>query len=220
MMTTKILVLFKKKGGTGASSIAENFAVCASKAGKRVLCIDTDSQKSLERFGDRRACHQNDITVISKHGDIGSALKLFCQQNAFDLIIVDCAGADTKSARTALLVADVVLTPFRNSQHDIESLVNDTDEVVRGAQMINEKLVALAVMNMVSTNSKTEMLSARSALDQAETVFRLMPEFLSDRIAFRNACASGHGVVELKCNKAKVEMTALYNHIDGIMTSL
>ncbi len=217
LMTTRILVLFKKKGGTGASTIAENISVCAARAGKRVLCIDTDTQRSLERFGDRRSRLHNDITVIAKYGDIGSTLKSFREQNAFDLIIVDCAGADSKSARTALLHADVVLTPFRNSQHDIESLVNDTDEVVRGAQSINERLVALAIMNMVSTNSKSEMKNAKEALEQAETVFKLMPEFLSDRIAFRNACTAGEGVVELKCIKSKGEMMALYKRIDTVL---
>lgn len=217
-MTTRILVLFKKKGGTGASTIAENIAVCASKGGLRVLCIDTDTQRSLERFGDRRTRLHNDITVIAKYGDIGSTLKSFREQNTFDLIIVDCAGADTKSARTALLQADVVLTPFRNSQHDIESLVNDTDEVVRGAQSINERLVAVAVMNMVSTNSKTEMKNAKEALELAETVFKLIPEFLSDRIAFRNACSTGEGVIELKCSKSKAEMISLYSRIDSILS--
>ena len=117
-----ILLFGGQKGGTGKSTIATNLATVFSQSEYDVLLIDGNPEQgtSANWASRRENLELSQVTCIEKSGNIKKSVEALAEK--YDVIIIDTGGQDSQELRTAILIADIIITPVRPSQSDIETL--------------------------------------------------------------------------------------------------
>lgn len=121
-MTGKIWAVCSKKGGPGKSTTAANLAVELQNKGFSVSVIDTDKQRTLSKFFDRRN-ELEDIQPIvceEKQGKINLVADRAAQ--TVDYVIIDTPGRESPELVYTLAVANLIIIPSRTSYIDLEEL--------------------------------------------------------------------------------------------------
>ncbi|KVL51881.1 MULTISPECIES: division plane positioning ATPase MipZ [Burkholderia] len=203
-----IVLIGGEKGGVGKSTLASNLAVHLVREQVDVVLVDTDGQATGARFVERRdeGGIQPPIPCVQRTGDVAATLRDLAKR--YQVVIVDAGGRDSRELRTALAVANLLLTPIRASQADLETLPK-VNELVGLARGLNPELKASAVLSMAPSNpvireveDARELLAQFDQLELADTVIR-------DRKVYRDALLAGQGVVELNNSLARAEIQLL-----------
>jgi len=192
-----IILIASQKGGVGKSTLATNFVSVLSQQNKDVLLLDADRQNtSSEWETERRLLHSDAkrIACVQKYGAIDDTLDDLAKR--YEYVIVDAAGRDSEEMRTAMLVCDIVLMPFRPSQADLNTLPT-MNEFVRNSRRINPKMIANAVINIAPTNSRIKEIEQSLMLLNGFTDIDLLKTIIYDRKVYRDAYSEGLGVVEM-----------------------
>lgn len=203
-----ILLVGAEKGGVGKSTIATNLAVHLASEGIDVVLLDTDTQATCARFVERRyeTAATPELHCVQRTGDVAPALRDLSTR--YQVVIVDAGGRDSKELRTAAAVADLLLTPVRASQADLETLPK-VNELIGLARGFNPNLQAYAVLSMAPTNPMIrEVDDARKLLADLDQI-QLADTVIRDRKAYRDALLAGRGVVEMDNGQAKAEIQLL-----------
>ena len=100
-----VIVIGHQKGGTGKSSISFNISVELAKQFPTTI-VDLDSLNHSSKFNSRR-----DEPMKSVEIKTSDDLKKFLQGDD-GLTVIDLGGYDSDLSRTALLLADMVITPM------------------------------------------------------------------------------------------------------------
>lgn len=207
-----IILCGGEKGGTGKSTLATNLAVWLAHQGKDVLLVDTDRQLTASRWVDRRHARSDDLPTVhgaEKHGNVFHALRDWSQR--YSEIIVDAGGRDSEELRTALVAAQIVYLPLRTSQPDLETSLH-MHELVTLARGMNPTLTARWLLTMAPTGENGDTAEAARVLSELPSI-PISDVVIRDRQIYRDAMASGHGVVEMLNDKAQAEIDALGNEI-------
>lgn len=203
-----IVLVGAEKGGVGKSTLASNLAVYLAHHKIDVVLLDTDGQATCARFVERRdeAGILPMIPCVQRTGDVASTLRDLAKR--YQVVLVDAGGRDSREMRTAMAVANLLLTPTRASQADLETLPK-VNELVGLARGINPSLKASAVLAMAPSNpvireveNARELLSEFGELELTDTVIR-------DRKVYRDALLEGKGVVEMNNSQARAEIQLL-----------
>ena len=135
------------------------------------------------------------------------------------VVLIDTGGRDSKDARIAIALSDLVLIPTTASQLDI-SVLDLMIERLREAKKVNSSLKALIVMNRVATNpfltSKKDTLIEyiKDLIKDDLDYIKLANTIIYEREAFKVAIQMGRGVFELNKNsKASGEIQNLCKEI-------
>lgn len=200
-----IITVGSSKGGSGKSTIASNLAVMAATEGRPVLLVDADLQASAMAF---RAMRQPDdiqaiqITTPTLHKDLA--------QFDHELIIIDAGGRDSKTFRSAIYAADLLIIPCLPSAVDFWA-ANDAIEILSEARSFRD-IPANFVLNQLMPNTRlsTEIVDA---MRDFENEVSLLKSALHSRVAYKHAFSEGKGVVELSDKKAANEIKNLYHEI-------
>ena len=207
-----IILIAHQKGGVGKSTLAVNLAAEAQRRGGDVLIAEADPTIHTARLWaqSRQITGFKQITCAKLEGNIQAGLRDLAGR--YDYVVVDVAGKDSKEMRSAMLAADVMVTPILPSQADMDSS-NFLSQTIADAQEFNPKLAVLAVLNRCSTQwNDTE--AAESVEYMADyPLLPLADVRLYDRKAYRTSIERGLGVVELGNSKAKAEIQLLMNEI-------
>ena len=203
------------KGGCGKSLISTNLVVMRSAQNKKVLFIDADEQGTSAYWTELRSSSGIDTpwTTIKLHG------KAILQEinklaKNYDDIIIDCGGRETASLRSALVITDVFLVPFRPTGFDIWT-IRQVCELIQYAKSFNEKLNAYTFINCAVDRGNYNQ-QAQEILAQMEEL-KLLPVTIGLRRSFSNASNEGKGVTEIGTDvKAISEINNLYNYIFNI----
>jgi chromosome partitioning protein len=206
-------VVGAEKGGVGKSTTAVNLVVTLAARKRDVLLIGADKQDSAQQWAAAR--REGGITpAISCISLRGKSLKdeVRAMQGRYDDIVIDAGGQDSIELRAAMMVADILVTPCIPSQFDIFSTFT-MDRLVGEVHTINEKLIALLVVNCAPTNTKqSDVADMREALADLRN-FTILNTELHARKAYRRCARDGRAVTEYSRSdtddKAVAEMTAL-----------
>ena len=189
-----ILSVGNIKGGVGKTTLAVNLAILRANAGRDVLLVDGDEQRTALTFTDLRSeqMGQPGYTAVSLQG---SALRTQVRQLAskYDDIIIDVGGRDTGSLRAALNITDTLLVPVQPRSFDIWA-VDQMAELVAEAREINDHLRALIVLNAADAQGHDNE-DAAQALNEIQGL-EMLNAVIGRRKAFPNAAASGRAVTE------------------------
>ena len=209
-----IILAGASKGGCGKSTLATNLAALLAGNGHDVVLVDADRQSTASTWAEYRETlpKLKAVACVQKYGNI--------RQTQLDLdkryshVVVDCAGHDSQELRTAMTAAHVMLSPFRPSQPDLETAAK-LAELVSVATEVNDALQVRAVLTMCPSNpSVTEIQDAKDYLERVSG-FAVIAPCIHDRKVYRDAITEGKGVTEMSNDKAKAEMLAVWEAING-----
>jgi chromosome partitioning protein len=203
------IVLAQTKGGVGKTTLAVNFAVERSRAGRDLLLVDADEQATASDFTAVRTEHLGNpgYTAIQLSG-AAVRTQVLQMQDKYQDIVIDAGGRDTSGLRAALTVADVAVVPFQPRSFDIWTL-DKVAELIAEARGYNPTLRAVAVLNFADPQGPDNEAAATALKDAPGIEFLNTP--IGRRKAFPNAAAEGRSVGELKRldPKASAELAAL-----------
>lgn len=222
-----IIVIGGVKGGTGKSTIATNLAVFAAKSGRQVCLVDADPQKTVTNWVGLRSSADLGYTFMlmeltsPKFADgrpdpRGIAPRLLAFSKDYELLIVDCGGRDSSELRSAMLVADLVISPFSPSSHDITTLPQLLDLIAQAETVRGRGLPVMAVTNLAHPNPLTRGLGMlRGTFADISEYLSLSETVIHNREANRTLANDGLCVADKKeaDYKAYGEMRSLYDEI-------
>ena len=223
---THVIVFANEKGGTGKSTTAVHVAIALAARGARVGCIDLDHrQRTLGRYLDNRAETAKrtgaelplpDHATGDGRGD-GNFGELFQRfSDGYDFLVIDTPGRDDPCARTAVALADTLVTPMNDSFVDFD-LIGQVDpetfavtrpsfysELIWDARKARAKADGTTI-DWVVLRNRLQYLEARNmrrvseALDQlARRVgFRIIPG-LGERVIYRELFPKGLTLIDSK----------------------
>lgn len=215
-----LISCISSKGGVGKTTVATNLACVAAKAGKSVLLVDGDIQRSSLYW---RSIRPGDglfgaIQVISMpttamHTDLR---KLGA---GYDVTIIDCGGKDSGILRSSILacgrgvVTDeggIAMMILSTSQFDLWGLTDTLDALREGRSLVD--VTSCMLLNNFMGRSKM----ARRTLDAVEKIedVPILQSKLHSRTAFKAASEVGKGVIEIEPGgKASKEVSALWREL-------
>lgn len=185
-----VLAIAGEKGGTGKTTLALNIASELHARGRRVLLVDADPQGTSTTWAGIAAESGVDGPTTIAMGEqlraqLGRAVE------GYDWCVIDCPGRGGKRQVGALMVADVALLPCGPSPADAWALGASVDLIGEVREMRPE-LRAAIVLNRCNRTAIGK--STRDAIAQLTTTLPTLRSTLGDRVAFREALASGDGV--------------------------
>ena len=193
-----ITVIGGIKGGCGKSTTLTHLATASAVQGRRVLIIDTDTQGSLMSWSEARAASAETIrlasisTVAIRGSHVGSEISRLAE--SFDEVYVDAGGRDTASQRSALVVADRFLTLFAPRAQDLWT-ADLVAEMLRGAQAVNPRLRAMAIINRADSRGGRNGEAAALLAEHAD-ILPLAAVRIGDRRALAMLFSDGLGISE------------------------
>lgn len=208
------VVLFgSQKGGTGKTTAATNTAAYLALKDFDCILVDADPQQSASTWAQDRQENQQvtqKVTRVSLSGNIrGDLLDL---KKRYQFVLVDCAGRDSRELRTGMTAADILFSPLRPSQYDLDTLPK-LIEVYGAAKDYNDSLKGYIVINQAPTNP------AIRETEQAKTYIADYPELkiaeqvIHDRKVFRDTASEGLSIFESNNQKAIQEFTSVLKEI-------
>lgn len=208
-----IIVFDSIKGGVGKSTLAVQFAVLLSKK-YRVSIMDGDAQQSLNVWLFRRkqaSKAYNDIGLVTNVEGLKS--------DKYDYIIADSAGVDSQIGRYLLGVADIIISPLKPSQVDLDT-ISKHDSVLREAAKLNKKLKAFYILNMCATHiwdkKRGETLDYLNNLREKNKIFASVVQCpIYKRELLSTAFGDGESCFDKKYNKSQGEIECAMNEILG-----
>ena len=183
-----LLVVGGIKGGSGKTTIATNLCQMRAAAGKKVLLVDADDQRSAYDWSlQRDNSNYGKSAVITTICLSGKSVytNLLKMQGDYDDIIIDTGGRDTSSQRAALCAADKFIIPFKPRSIDVwtigsvKTLINEC---------VNPKLKSYVFINQADAKGKDNE-DALDVLRECQDV-ECISLFIGNRKSFGNAAAS------------------------------
>ena len=192
----KSAVFGSDKGGVGKTTTVTNTASAVASKGKSVAILKSDKNPDLLNWNKKR--QQNGLPLIpvyEAYGDISKEIKKLSAIH--ELVLVDCAGHDSQEFRSAITVADILITLVKPSSSFERDTLTDVTEKVRKAQTVNPSLQPWVLFTRIETNKPSKVKDA-IVLDKLLRSDPVWIQPLKTRLSaldiFENACNEGAGV--------------------------
>jgi chromosome partitioning protein len=208
-----ILVVGGIKGGSGKTTIATNLAVISAHSGKKTLLVDADEQGSASDWAEQRDdfCRSKELEPMEWQGlefpTIKLSGKLLYEQVKrmrpdYETIIIDVGGRDTTSQRSALLIADTFLVPFKPRSFDVWT-IGKVKSLIEEVRTINQKIKVCVCINQADARGSDNDEAVK--ILEEDSFFNVIRLPIGYRKSFANAASQGLGVYELDRNERDVK---------------
>ncbi len=186
----KTIAVISRKGGSGKSTLAVHMATAAVAAGKSVMLVDMDPQRSSLEWARERASEWP-IVIEGRAGALFTTHRA-AEREGIDLLIVDSRSSADAEASEAARLADLCLIVVRPNFFDLQA-------VGRTAQLVeNMRRPGLFVLNQAPVRRNgAEPRVIREAVEYlSEYRIPLAEVGLRQRAAYQNAMWKGLGAQE------------------------
>jgi chromosome partitioning protein len=209
-----IILIAGEKGGSGKSTVATNLATGLALAGRDVLLLDADPQRTSALWVERRdeAGISPRVHCAEKTGDLKQSVADLASR--YEDVVIDAGGRDSRELRSGLLVAQRAYVPMRPSQADLETSPH-VDELVGMAKSmrVDSGPAAFILLTMAPTHHLvTETQQAQAVLKNLPSLSLASP-IIRERKIYRDALAEGRGVLEMNNAAAIAECRALLEDV-------
>ncbi|CAJ1310160.1 P-loop NTPase [Salmonella enterica] len=212
----KILLVASDKGGVGKSTYVANTASMLVNKKRSVIILKTDKNQEILSWNEKR--NANGLLPVPVHEAYGNLVNEIKRLSKLcEVLIIDCPGHDSQEFRSALTVADILITLVKPSSDFESETLTTVTEKVRTAQQINPKLQPWVLLTRINT-SKPRHRTRAIELDKLLREDSIWIQPLKSRIAeldvFESACNEGAGVhdvsraTSLTAAKAQIELVA------------
>jgi chromosome partitioning protein len=196
----KVVSFLSQKGGSGKTTLVVHTAVAAHEAGRQVVVLDTDPQKSASTWRDARGGTPPAVATAAP-SEMAKVVKA-ARAEGMDLIIVDTAPHAAPQAAGIARQSDLILIPCRPTAFDLAAAGN-------AAAIVKAAKVRAAFVLSACPFRAPEIAEARSAL--ATYGLAVCPAEITDRRAFARAVATGRAVTEFETDgRAAAEIRVLW----------
>ena len=186
----KTIAVMSRKGGAGKSTLAVHMATAAVAAGKRVMLVDMDPQRSSLEWARERAADWP-LVIEGRAGALFTTHRA-AEREGIDLMIVDSrSSADAEASESARL-ADLCLIVVRPNFFDLQA-------VGRTVQLVeNLRRPGLFVLNQapVRRNGAEPRVIRDALLHLSDYHFDMAEVGLRQRAAYQTAMWKGLGAQE------------------------
>ena len=206
----RTIAVLARKGGTGKTTLALHLAVIAAEAGRRVLLVDSDPQRSA---GDWWRVRQTDIPQLVECDARRVPVVLQAAQNdGVDLVVIDTRPSVEADTAEIARLADLVLIPTRPGILDLRAIA-PTTEVVRAVRHGGATIVLNAVPASRGYGENSLTAEARRALLAYD--LPVSPVAIGNRAALAHALIDSRSVTEFEpTGKAAGELRKLFNEME------
>lgn len=204
MAGLRTLALLARKGGPGKTTLAVHLAVAGVQAGRRVLLVDADPQRSAAGWWRARAADAPEL-VECDADHVGNVVAA-ARRDGVDLVVVDTRPSVEADTVALARLADLVLIPTRPSILDLRA-IGATVTVVQSV-----KTNAFIVLNGVPPGRGDAEAGVTTEARAALAAYRVptCPAALGARAAFAHALVDGRAVTEFDpSGRAADELRAL-----------
>lgn len=214
----KKLVFGSDKGGVGKTTTATNVAAMAVSKGKSVIYLKTDKNDDAMDWRERRIDNGlQDIPVHAAYGNVSAEIERLSK--LCDILIVDCAGHDSTEFRSALTVADMLITLTKPSSTFETNTLTTVTEKVRKAQLAgNKDLQSWVLMTRVKPQKVSAAIELEKTLKSDSVWIQPLKTRLSELDVYESACNEGAGVHDLErgpsLSKAKALLELMAKEIN------
>ncbi|WP_342167418.1 ParA family protein [Methylobacterium sp. SD21] len=196
----QILTLASQKGGSGKTTLAASLAVAAYESGERVVVVDLDPQRSLTSWGMLRSAGGIVFRTIAP-ADLDHWVTSTRRTPVVTLCIVDTPGTFGPEVDVALRHANCALVPVRASVLDLWASAPTARRIAAMGRILGFVVNAASPVSYARTNDVIATLGENG----------LVGPVISERVAHRDAMATGLGVTELDpAGKAAAEIRELW----------
>ncbi len=214
-----IVYVAHQKGGVGKSTVSINVAYILAKMLKDIAILDLDSQHSSKLFNELRK--QNDLNCVDCFTANDIDFNLFISKykgNKENILIVDSGGYDNDVNRSALVKADIIITPVGISQIEIFGLQKFRNILKEASIAMDKNIKTHILLNNVDPRSKKSIESLQEYIQENNKHFILLDTVLHSRADYKTSYGEGLTVGELNQNsKATQEIKALSNEIFNLV---
>jgi len=176
---TKVITFANRKGGAGKSTCAAHFAIEAVREGYKVLLVDLDAQKSLEKWWERRS-EDNPYCADVRPAALKEKIEAV-SKSGFDLCIIDTPGDTSAATHSGIEVADVIVIPTKPTATDLAA-------IGRTIQMVKDTAKKFVFIVTQTTQRTRAPLQAISILSEYGPV---APASLTNRVSYGEAMGTG-----------------------------
>ncbi|EAA7203171.1 peptidyl-arginine deiminase [Salmonella enterica subsp. enterica serovar Newport] len=212
----KILLVASDKGGVGKSTYVANTASMLVNKKRSVIILKTDKNQEILSWNEKR--NANGLLPVPVHEAYGNLVNEIKRLSKLcEVLIIDCPGHDSQEFRSALTVADILITLVKPSSDFESETLTTVTEKVRTAQQINPKLQPWVLLTRINTSKprhRTRAIELDKLLREDSVWIQPLKSRIAELDVFENACNEGAGVhdvsraTSLTAAKAQIELVA------------
>ncbi|EAP2432278.1 peptidyl-arginine deiminase, partial [Salmonella enterica] len=192
----KILLVASDKGGVGKSTYVANTASMLVNKKRSVIILKTDKNQEILSWNKKR--NANGLLSIPVHEAYGNLVNEIKRLSKLcEVLIIDCPGHDSQEFRSALTVADILITLVKPSSDFESETLTTVTEKVRTAQQINPKLQPWVLLTRINTSKprhRTRAIELDKLLREDSVWIQPLKSRIAELDVFENACNEGAGV--------------------------
>jgi chromosome partitioning protein len=199
-----ILTVGHTKGGVGKSTIALQIAIARALAGKNVLLVDADKQRSSRDAIDIREmdgctpainCQTYRLRRDFSHLDLNS--------HKYDDIIIDAGGRDNEALRFAILISNALLVPIAPEGMELWAL-RDIGQVVDETRQVRADVAAYTFLNRAEPGHSPDNMAAIE-IASGDSRFKYVDKKIQRRKIFSTCSGNGISIFEAKRKNREAE---------------
>ncbi|EDZ4570180.1 peptidyl-arginine deiminase [Salmonella enterica] len=212
----KILLVASDKGGVGKSTYVANTSSMLVNKKRSVIILKTDKNQEILSWNKKR--NANGLLPVPVHEAYGNLVNEIKRLSKLcEVLIIDCPGHDSQEFRSALTVADILITLVKPSSDFESETLTTVTEKVRTAQQINPKLQPWVLLTRINTSKprhRTRAIELDKLLREDSVWIQPLKSRIAELDVFENACNEGAGVhdvsraTSLTAAKAQIELVA------------
>jgi chromosome partitioning protein len=215
------IAVLSEKGGVGKTTLSLHLAwILAKMAGKEyrltddVLLVDADPQGSVLAWQDERKEEAPFKILEHAQPDLHVCLEERLKSSVddyFGLCVIDCPPRATDIARSAVLIADLVIIPTQPSSLDVWAGQHTISLIEESAPFRRRAPPYCVALNRVIVNTEISR-KVDAALRNAG--IPVLDTWIKQRVAYAECVSAGKTIFETEpTSKAAIEMRQLFKDI-------
>ncbi|ELZ5948200.1 TPA: ParA family protein [Acinetobacter baumannii] len=199
-----IIVYANTKGGVSKTTLATSTVAALHQRGNTVIGIDLDANKGSFEWSQAREA-ENEVEngkFFHLTGNIEDEARRLNEE--YDYVVIDTPGYDSAEMRSALLAADVIVSPLKVGAQDLKGLYTLLDLVdlinhtVRKPAGENPIVVHPVITQAPAADNSVDLRDTIKALEAIQNEAPRLQTIMRLRMPYSRAYRNNVGITEME----------------------